>query len=103
MDSDDDAVEARSVSTRLAACLGKPNPPSSFPVAVPPGKKGVEDGFRPGLLIIVQEQEGENKETKKSGISLIDLQRWVTTPCVILTYGSREPSVSPLSSHTEKL
>ena len=53
MDSDEDDVEARSGSTRLAAGFGTPDPPSSFPVAVPPGKKGVEEGFRPGLLIIV--------------------------------------------------
>lgn len=102
MDSEEDAVEARSVSIRMAGCLGKPDPISSFPVAAPPGKKGVEEGFRPGLRIIVQEQESENKETKKGGISLIDLQRWVTTPCVILTDGSHKPSISALSSHTEK-
>lgn len=66
MDSEDDALETRSVSTRFAACLERPNPPSSFPAAVPPGKKGVEEGFRPGLLIIVQEQESENKETMEA-------------------------------------
>ena len=53
MDSDDDAVEARSGSTRLTVCLRESDPPSSFPAAAPPGKNGVEEGFRPGLLIIV--------------------------------------------------
>ena len=53
MDSDDDAIEARSGSIRFVGCLRKPDPPSSFPAAAPPGKNGVEEGFRPGLLIIV--------------------------------------------------